>query len=341
MRKFITYADRVHPVHLPRVLVETAVAHGAPRLALFEDTELTDEMLTSPDMRMSYQQWALFIRNALLHTKNPALGLAVGKNTGFSQLGVLGFLIQNSPTIGAAFEACCRYGQGITPGWEFSLDVTDDVATLTIDETLPMDPFRVFAVECVLSSFDAQARALLRRPVPVRRVFLPFPEPAHAHVYRDQFHDVEYVFNAARAAVEFDASILSEPIAFADPATAQLAERYCAQLLPPDPSMEGLVAQVRRLLDAASGPPPSLNEIARSLQTSSRSLRRELQNMGTSYTDLLDDSRRARAEQWMRTSSMPFERLATQLGFSHVRSFRRAYKRWTGHTPGSQRARAH
>jgi AraC-like DNA-binding protein len=331
MRKFISYSDRVLPVHLLHVLVETAVTHGAAREALFENTGLTTEMLTSPDMRVSYAQWGILIGNALRLTKNPALGIDVGRNTGLAQMGVVGFVLSNSPTLGAALDAGIRYSAALAPGWDFSLDVSGPVATLTVEETIPMNPFRTYAHESVLASFDTQARALARRPLPVRRVAFPFPEPPHARVYRERFYDVEYLFDAERASVEF---------AFADPATAKLAERYCEQIVVTDASTDGLVGQVRRLLRTASGTPPTLTDLARALQTSTRSLRRELQSMQTSYSDLLDECRRERAEEWMKTNSMPFELLARELGFSHVRSFRRAFKRWTGRTPGSTRARA-
>jgi len=340
MRKFISYSDRILPVHLLHVLVETAVAHGAPRGALFENTGLTPDMLTSPEMRVSYTQWGILISNGLRLTNNPALGIDVGRNTGLAQMGVVGFVLSNSATLGAALDAGIRYSAALAPAWDFSLDVNGPVATLTVEETIPMNPFRMYANESVLSAFDTQARALARRPLPVRRVRFPFPEPPHSRVYRERFYDVPLVFDAERSSVEFDAWILDEPVPFADPATAKLAERYCEQVVAVETSTDGLVGQVRRLLRNATGTPPTLTELARTLQTSTRSLRRELQRMKTLYSDLLDECRRERAEEWMKTNSMPFELLARELGFSHVRSFRRAYKRWTGRTPASTRVRA-
>jgi AraC-like DNA-binding protein len=60
--------------------------------------------------------------------------------------------------------------------------------------------------------------------------------------------------------------------------------------------------------------------------------------MNTSYMELVDESRKARAEEWVRGTPMTFEHIASELGFSNVRSFRRAFKRWTGRTPGAMRA---
>jgi len=342
MRTFITYTDRVVHVHHPRVVVETAVAYGAPREALFENTELTPQMLTSPDMRISYFQYAMLSQNALRLTQNPALGLYIGRNTGVAQMGVLGFLLQNSPTLGAALDATLRYCRAIAPAWSFSAEIHGDVGSLTFAEQMPMAPLQRFAHEVILAAFDTQSRTLYGgRPLPVRRIELPYPEPEHAHEYKKLFYDVPMVFGQRIARVEFESWILHEPVAFADPATAKLAEQFCAQLLTLDPSQEGLVAQVRRILATQTAAPPSLPEIAQTLRTSTRTLRRELHKMRTSYKELVDESRRVRAEAWMETNSLPIEKLAEGLGFSTVGSFRRAFKRWTGHTPGALRSRAH
>ena len=55
------------------------------------------------------------------------------------------------------------------------------------------------------------------------------------------------------------------------------------------------------------------------------------------YQALAEQSRRARALEWVSTTAMTFDQIAGQLGFSDVRSFRRAFKRWTGSTPNEYR----
>jgi AraC-like DNA-binding protein len=63
--------------------------------------------------------------------------------------------------------------------------------------------------------------------------------------------------------------------------------------------------------------------------------------MGTSYQTLLENSRRTRALEWVTATTLTFDEIAKRLGFSDVRSFRRAFKRWTGHTPGDHRRSLH
>ncbi|HVW25765.1 MAG TPA: AraC family transcriptional regulator [Polyangiaceae bacterium] len=337
MKKFFTHADLVVPPHHPRALVETAVRQGADRAALLANTGVTPSMLESPDARISYQQFGLLARNALELTRNPALGLDYGGSMRLSQMGMLGLALMSSQTVGAALAAALRHYRTLSPAWDLVLEVQNGCATLSAEETIPLAPFRPFATEGLLAAFAALGATLYGGALPVRALRLAYPRPEYAERYR-AFLGFEPVFDAKVTEVDFDAALLDAPIIGADPATAALAEQYCHERAPVAPGVNGLLAQARRVLAAPHGPPPDLEQLARILQTSTRTLRRSLQNMNTSYSELLEESRRARAEEWVRGTAMSFEQIAHELGFSNVRSFRRAFKRWTGDTPGAARA---
>ena len=80
MKKYFTHDDPVLPVHHPRVLLETAAAHGADRQALLAGTGITAKILDDPDARISYKQFSALEENALRLTGNPALGLEFGRD---------------------------------------------------------------------------------------------------------------------------------------------------------------------------------------------------------------------------------------------------------------------
>jgi AraC-like DNA-binding protein len=297
---------------------------------------MTQRMLESPDARFSYVQFGHLTKNSLRLTKNPALGLDFGRNIGLPHMGLLGLALISSETVGAALRASLRHYRLLAPAWELDLTVKGDSAVLSARETISLDPFLVFSTESLVVAFDTQGRTLYGAPLPVRAIRLAFSRPEHAARYRE-FYELEPTFDHARTEIEFDAALLDAPLAGADPATAALAEQYCEKQVIPLSTVDGLVAQVRRLLASAQGRPPDLEELARKLQTSTRTLRRSLQSMKTSYLELVDESRKARAEEWVRGTPMTFEQIASELGFSNVRSFRRAFKRWTGRTPGAMR----
>jgi len=68
-------------------------------------------------------------------------------------------------------------------------------------------------------------------------------------------------------------------------------------------------------------------------------LRRKLKEEGTSFQALLDNMRKELALGYMRDTQMNFGEIAYVLGFSTPGAFQRAFKRWTGETPGDYRRR--
>jgi AraC-like DNA-binding protein len=304
---------------------------------LLDGTAMTAAMLTSPEARFSYFQFAALADNAVKLTNNPAIGLDLGANIGLAQMGVLGLALLSSPTLGAALEMLLRYYRTLVPAFDMSLRIARDRAVLTVREAIPLKPFDALATEALVVAIATQARALLGRSLPLRASRFAYAEPPWAGRYERLLGGTP-VFDCAATELEIDAALLDAPVAGADPATLALAAQYCEKLATPFVAVDGLVGQMRRLLGSASGRPPDLAELARALQTSTRTLRRSLRAMRTSYTELLDESRRERAEELVRNSNVALEQIARELGFSTVRSFRRAFKRWTGATPGAIRA---
>lgn len=332
IRKYFTHLDGVVPVHHPRVLVETAALLGAERAALLENSSISEATLTSPEARISYHQFAIITRNALRLTNEPALGLVCGCNIRLAQMGPLAIALMNSANIGHAFVLLARHSHDLFPAFDLELHTKGSRATLRAIETLSLDPFRAFAIEALLASLHAQLRYLIDRPLTDTIVRVPYPAPAWS--LRDAEHfplATAIEFDCTAIELEFDAGLLDVPIAFADPATARLAEQFCFAWFGPRVA-EGLLGNVRKLLESERGKLPSLVQLSRMLQTSPRTLRRSLRAMGTSYQEMFDDARRTRAVECVSERAMTFADIAKRLGFSDVRSFRRAYKRWTGHT---------
>ena len=192
-------------------------------------------------------------------------------------MGVFGLALMNSPTVGKALDLWLQYAPILAPSWDLSLSIEPPRAFLLAREWIPRRPVEVYATELLLSASDTIGRQLFGGLLPVRRVHLAYARPPHAERYRE-FYDVPTSFNQRVTAIEFDASLLEAPIRCTDLATSRLAHWYCAEQLSLDATPEGLVGRVRVLLATAVGSPPDLEQLARTLQISTRTLRRSLQH---------------------------------------------------------------
>ena len=100
---------------------------------------------------------------------------------------------------------------------------------------------------------------------------------------------------------------------------------------------EGLIAKVRRIMLSDPGNFPSVEELAKDLATSTRTLSRSLQDLGTSYQKLLDEVRKEMAIEYLRNSSLPIEEVAQLVGYNDPSNFRKAFRRWTQNVPSYYR----
>ena len=72
---------------------------------------------------------------------------------------------------------------------------------------------------------------------------------------------------------------------------------------------------------------------AKMLNLSPRTYRRRLANEDQSYQQLLDKVRAEHATRYLQNTRLPMSSIAFLVGFNDASNFRRAYHKWTGHSP--------
>ncbi len=76
------------------------------------------------------------------------------------------------------------------------------------------------------------------------------------------------------------------------------------------------------------------NSIAERLYRSRSTLQRQLKSEGTSYREILESTRQSLAEQYLKDGNYSQAQIAFMTGFADQSNFARAFKRWTGKSPG-------
>lgn len=138
--------------------------------------------------------------------------------------------------------------------------------------------------------------------------------------------------------IEFDSRYLEREIPGAIPILEVAMLRHVAALaaqLPDDATVGRRLSPI--LVESIQRGDWSLDTVARQLGTTVRTMQRKLRDEGTSYRQVLDDVRHEIAVAQMRHRRVPSDEIASLLGFDQSSSFHRAFKRWTGLTPGEYR----
>ena len=79
--------------------------------------------------------------------------------------------------------------------------------------------------------------------------------------------------------------------------------------------------------------------IAAELNLSDHTFQRRLSAEGTSFTDLVDDTRKELAQHYLADSRITLAEIAYLLGYADQSTFFRASQRWFGESPGDYRTR--
>ena len=158
----------------------------------------------------------------------------------------------------------------------------------------------------------------------------PGAAPARLLGARVRYHAQDNVLRLAHAH-------LLQPLPQANAVTAAMCERLCAQLLQRRRTRIDTTALVREhLAGLPPGQAPDLAALARLLGVSDRTLKRRLQQEGSSFRALAQAARHARAQALLEAGHLSLTEIAAELGFADLSSFSQAFKRWSGAAPSAR-----
>lgn len=133
--------------------------------------------------------------------------------------------------------------------------------------------------------------------------------------------------------------LLALPLRRPDQALRELLEREARERLSALPDRDDLRRDVRRaVLRLAREARPDLPGVAAALGLSERTLHRRLAGRGVSFRRLRDETLLRAAEDYLADLGLRLADVALLLGYSEQSAFNRAFRRWTGRTPGAYRA---
>ena len=310
---------------------EPQVLEDALRLAAVSPAHL-DGRLT-----LSQAQLDKVIRHAAKYV--PDISLRMFARAELTDLGVMGYVAINNDKVGKALDFLYKYHELTSDRYSDRFTIEGDWAVVTPVPVLAhMHEFR----NIVEDSFAGNWRVLhvlLGDSVDMRRAHISFdyPAPEYEATYAEVF-ECTFEFNADRNELKFPVSWLDQPIATADHTMAEVCTAMCERLLGAADSTNDTAQIVRRLLLSRSGRHVyRLEEAATQLRLSTSQLRKRLYKAGTSYKQLVLETRMALARHYLEDTNLPVQEIAYLLDYSQPAPFSRAFKLYYGKSPNQER----
>ncbi|MBD0745718.1 AraC family transcriptional regulator [Streptomyces sp. CBMA152] len=326
-------------VHHVRAVLRGAERRGVDTVPLLQAAGIPPSLLGDDRARVTPAQFALLFRALYRATGDEFLGLG----TAPSRPGTFAMMCYASLAcrdLGAAMKRGITF-YGLFPGGPvLSLTVTDtEEAVFSVRGDLGGRDTDHFLTECLLIISHRLCSWLVGRRIPLLRASFGYPPPPHKDEYPSLF-GCPVRFGDARTEAVFDVRWLTAPLVRDEAALEQMLRRAPFELLSRRAYGTTVAEQVHRdLARVLQDSPrlPSLDATAARLALSPATLRRRLQQEGTSFQQLKDAVRRDAAIAGLAEGREPIADLAARLGFSEDTSFHRAFRRWTGTTPGAYR----
>jgi AraC-like DNA-binding protein len=295
---------------------------------------------TAPDTFVSGDRVDRLLAEIAQRRGDPAFGLTLAHAAIERPLGLFGHLVWLSGTVRDAIVRAVRFYAVVSRRTKISLEeVTVETEPGKRGAIALVRQHRVaklargaILTEFVFASFALRARAATGQRFALRAVRFAHPNDAVARDRYEQTFAAPVTFGCTIDELEFDADQLELRLATADPITSAALEVKVATLAGETSGRSAFLDRVRRVAASNLAEQASLESVASQLGISARTLRRHLEQEGSSLRALVDDVRRERADELLAAGAAVKE-IAFELGFSEPSAFSRAYKRWTGRPP--------
>ena len=314
-----------------------ALRYGIEPEVLCEHAEVPIDALTHPYQPVPFAWLLRFWRSLVALLPEVDVGIEVGLFWTLDRLGAIGELARHH----SSALAMLRTGERAMRLFELArihrparIEETADTVTIAIPQPTWEDVTE--RMEALVFFLVGQLRAYPPAGGPLMAAHFGY----RRDTLRDRYHaffDCELHFDCEETRLVFARAPLQAPNPHASEASFAYYAAYLERVLVGNLTPTFLGQVERAIAKLLEGGGLSQGEVARALGLSLRSLQRKLDQANTSFRELVAAQRSARAIRLLTTTDRSIGQVAMATGYSDLPSFLRAFRRWTGRTPGEFR----
>lgn len=322
-------------VSIASVLGKVLDHHGLDKYAIARQVGINVDIAYKPNERIETSKLQKVWQIAVDESGDQCIGLTYAKLLQPASLCGLGLSWITSDTLKDSINRLIRFQRAISTATEFSLNELDDCYQVI---------FRSNLKEPVDVSYDAAIAALFQMckitygpELKAEKVSISHSKPDCAEQFND-FFGVSVEFNAKESQIFFNKQTFETKLTSSNPDLARMNDQIVIKYLNSFDKTNISMRVREHIIEQLTNGIPQQDQIAISLNLSLRSLQRKLSDEGTSYKEILDDTRLQLSKQYLMGSNRPIIEIGFLLGFSEPGNFARAFRRWTGASPHEYRS---
>jgi len=303
---------------------------GSPGFIL-KQYNLTLDSLTSERQTMRTHDVVKLLNQSADEFDCPIFGLKLSQLQDFRVLGPLGIIAENCETPREAIQALESWMLFHNQSEIWSTALAQNVILIqrtdSFDELADTRQYKELAMGACLST----SRSLLGDDFKPKRVEFSH-SPLTSESEYEQLLKLEVVFNSEYDTLVVEDGFLDLPIKHTNKELKEAKLQYLRRI--EQQFGDDIERQVSSLIyQTISVQLATIDNIARLLSLSKRSLQRRLKAKGVNFKGLVEDIRYRSARKYLKTSTMDIIIIAQRLGYSDAGNFSRAFKKKSGLSP--------
>lgn len=300
---------------------ETVTALGGQPDAFLRQQGLPANALAEQDQLLPTRDVLSLFNTTARVLKVDDFGLRLAQVRPFSTMGAISLAMREQTSIGQALASLADNIHIQAQGLSLAMSQEGNLvfASPVIDSGVG-GPTRQ-PIELMLAALCLLLRQFLDERWQPHTVMFIHKAPEHSERHRVVFGS-EPLFNCDRNALVMPASVLSHPIANSDPVFAKQLGEFLSSINQRDG--QNMPAQTRELItQLLPQGRASADVVATRLGITRRTLHRQLSREGTSYRELLQDTRCRQLEAFQASGNLQQQEIADKLGFLSASAFSR------------------
>lgn len=325
-------------IHFVRSLLHSAHQLELDNTRLILNANLSPAQLHNPQTRVTPEQLSALLRAIWQQADDEFMGMA-SHPCRFGVFSLLAKQLVHCRTLGQVYRHISRFYRLTSPALTLSLHSNSTQSRFRLQLSSGHQDLRHSLREFLLLLWHRFPSWLIGQRIPLQQISLDYPVPKHQSEY-PLLYPCPAVFNQPECALHFDRDWLRQPVVQTATTLKDYLRQAPADWFRPQACDPVFSRRVIDLLTTAETPGQlKMPQAADALHITTRTLRRKLQDEGTSFQTLKDNIRRDTAIHLLSQSTTSISQISRQLGFSEPAAFTRAFQQWTGQSPGSYRQR--
>ena len=317
-------------VETTRELYRCIVNHGVDEIVLLKKSDIDLVELERSEGRFPVRSHLHLWQVAEELLSHQAIGLLMGAESNPNNRGIVGLAFLANRDLRTAVQTKIRYTKILADHIYLEFSETSD--SFIINYSIMEGFFHRYEIERVFSGFFNWVRIFVGEKIHPISLHFQYAEPASITYYKEYFNCPMF-FDQSKNSITFSKHLLDHKNKAYNDYLYGILQSRAESVLSSLGSHSNFLKDVRStMMGRLSHGNFSAGEMAIASNLSLRSFHRRLKEYNVTYQQMLDDVRRDVAISYLNQKDCCKNNIPALLGYADSRAFKRAFKRWTGHS---------